>query len=189
MLDGKRIPTVVDGKTVMKYEPWADADIASFKAVVASALGITDNRGDMITIKNMEFHQEDLSSVEALMREKENRELIKNFIKYTVVGLAISLFFFIVVRPFIQWVTDNTVETVEDFLPKTLEELEKVQANQKLPGLEDALPQIEEKLNPEKIEGNMLREKIVSLVEGNPSKAAQILHEMIHTNESDKQIA
>ena len=189
MVDGKRVPTTVDGVTTMKYEPWSDADIANFQAVVASALGISDKRGDQITIKNMEFHQEDLSSIEALMREKENRELIKNFIKYTVVGLAISLFFFIVVRPFIQWVTDNTVETVEDFLPKTLEELEKVQANQKLPGLEDALPQIEEKLNPEKIEGNMLREKIVSLVEGNPSKAAQILHEMIHTNESDKQIA
>lgn len=189
MVDGKRVPITADGVTTMKYEPWSDADIANFQAVVASALGISEKRGDQITIKNMEFHQEDLSSVEALMREKENRELIKNFIKYTVVGLAISLFFFIVVRPFIQWVTDNTVETVEDFLPKTLEELEKVQANQKLPGLEDALPQIEEKLNPEKIEGNMLREKIVSLVEGNPSKAAQILHEMIHTNESDKQIA
>jgi flagellar M-ring protein FliF len=78
---------------------------------------------------------------------------------------------------------------VEDFLPKTLEELERVQANQKLPGLEDALPQMEEKINPEKIEGNMLREKIISLVESNPSKAAQIIHEMIHSTESDKQIA
>ena len=48
---------------------------------------------------------------------------------------------------------------------------------------------IEEKLNPEKIEGNMLREKIVALVESNPSKAAQIVHEMIHATESDKQIA
>jgi len=137
----------------------------------------------------MEFAQEDLAAVEALMLEKEKRELWKNIVKYLAVGLVISLFFFLVVRPFIQWVTDNTVESVEDFLPKTLEELEKIQANQKLPGLEDALPQIEEKLNPEKIEGNMLRERIISLVEGNPSKAAQIIHEMIHSTESDKQIA
>ncbi|EQC44780.1 flagellar basal-body MS-ring/collar protein FliF [Bacteriovorax sp. Seq25_V] len=189
MVDGKRVPTVIDGKTVMKYEPWLEADIANFEAIVSSALGIDERSGSKITIKNMEFHQEDMESIEALMREKENRELIKNIFKYLAVGLTISLFFFIVVRPFIQWVTDNTVETVEDFLPRTLEELEKVQANQKLPGLEDALPQIEEKLNPEKIEGNMLREKIISLVEGNPGKAAQIIHEMIHNNESDKQIA
>ena len=97
--------------------------------------------------------------------------------------------FFFVIRPFIQWVTDNTVESVEDFLPKTLEELEKVQVNQKLPGLEEALPQIEEKLNPEKIEGNMLKERIISLVQEDPGKAAQIIHEMIHTGARLKDIA
>lgn len=189
MLDGKRVTQTVDGKAVTKYEPWSEADIANFQAIVASTLGIDNRRGDVITIKNMEFQQEDLAAIDALMRERENRELIKNIFKYLAIGLTISLFFFVVVRPFIQWVTDNAVETVEDFLPRTLEELEKVQANQKLPGLEDALPQIEEKLNPEKIEGNMLREKIISLVETNPGKAAQIVHDMIHSQESDKQIA
>ena len=137
----------------------------------------------------MEFAREDMSVADAMLKEQANRELIKNIVKYLAVGLTISLFFFLVVRPFIQWVTDNTIESVEDFLPRTLEELEKVQANQRLPGLEDALPQIEEKLNPEKIEGNMLREKIIALVENNPGKAAQIIQEMIHANESDKQIA
>jgi len=94
-----------------------------------------------------------------------------------------------VVRPFIQWLTENSVESIEDFLPKTIEELEKIQANQRLPGLEDVLPSIEDKLNPEKIEGNMLREKIISLVEANPAKAAQVVHEMIHTSETQKEIA
>ena len=70
-----------------------------------------------------------------------------------------------------------------------LHALEKIQANQRLPGLEDVLPTIEDKLNPEKIEGSMLREKIISLVESNPGKAAQVVHEMIHTAESQKEIA
>ena len=83
----------------------------------------------------------------------------------------------------------SLVEKFDGEVPQTLEELEKIQANQKLPGLEDALPQIEEKMNPEKIEGNMLREKIVSLVESNPAKAAQVIHSMIHQTDSDKQIA
>ena len=48
---------------------------------------------------------------------------------------------------------------------------------------------IEEKLNPEKIEGNLLREKIVQLVQDNPSKAAQIVHEMIHSDHNSKEIA
>lgn len=198
MVDGKRVPVldengvaVVDeyGRAQTKYERWSEEDLANFSAIVSSTIGINAKRGDQLTIKNMEFAQEDLAAMDAAMRERENRELLKNIMKYLAVGLTISLFFFLVVRPFIQWVTDNTVETVEDFLPKTLEELEKVQANQKLPGLEDALPQIEEKLNPEKIEGNMLREKIISLVEANPGKAAQIIHEMIHSTESNKEIA
>jgi flagellar M-ring protein FliF len=198
MIDGKKIPMMnddgtpvldKDGQQVMKYEAWSEADLNNFKEIVSSAIGFSEKRGDSIVIRNMEFAQEDLARVEALMREREVREFIRNLIKYLAIGLTISLFFFLVVRPFVQWVTDNTVESVEDFLPRTLEELEKVQANQKLPGLEDALPQIEEKINPEKIEGNMLREKIISLVESNPGKAAQIVHEMIHSTESDKQIA
>lgn len=198
MIDGKRIAVLGEdgapqldkaGNPIMKYEKWSEADLANFSQIVASTLGTSDKRGDKLVIKNMEFAREDMSLADAMLKEQANRELIRNIVKYLAVGLTISLFFFLVVRPFIQWVTDNTIETVEDFLPRTLEELEKVQANQRLPGLEDALPQIEEKLNPEKIEGNMLREKIIALVENNPGKAAQIIHEMIHASESDKQIA
>lgn len=198
MIDGKRIPVIGEdgipqldknGNAIMKYEKWSESDLQNFAQIVASTLGTSDKRGDKLVIKNMEFAREDMSVADAMLKEQANRELIRNIVKYLAVGLTISLFFFLVVRPFIQWVTDNTIETVEDFLPRTLEELEKVQANQRLPGLEDALPQIEEKLNPEKIEGNMLREKIIALVENNPGKAAQIIHEMIHSSESDKQIA
>jgi flagellar M-ring protein FliF len=130
-----------------------------------------------------------LAEIEAIMRARENREILKNVTKYLMIGALITLFFFMVVRPFIQWLTENTVESIEDFLPRTLEELEKIQANQKLPGLEDVLPSIEDKLNPEKIEGNMLREKIIALVEQNPSKAAQVVHDMIHSAEGQKEIA
>ena len=198
MIDGKRVPVLgEDGKPVlneygkkkMQYEKWTNEEIADFKGIVASAIGLDLKRGDNIVIKNMEFAKEDLDAIDAMMKENQRNELLKNVTKYLVVGLVIALFFFLVVRPFIQWITDNTVESVEDFLPRTLEELEKIQANQKLPGLEDALPQIEEKLNPEKIEGNMLREKIISLVEANPGKAAQVLQELIHSTESNREIA
>lgn len=198
MIDGKRIPSfdkkdmpILDknGKQISVYEKWSEANLENFKSIIISSIGIDIKRGDQIIIKNMEFAQEDFSNADALLAIKQNKEFIKSLVKYITIGLIISLFFFIVIRPFIQWVTDNTVESIEDFLPKTLEELEKIQINQKLPGLEDALPQIEEKLNPEKIEGNILKERIVALVESNPSKAAQIVHEMIHTVELDKKIA
>lgn len=198
MIDGKRIPVLdKDGKVLLsddgipttKYEPWSDAEISNFKAIVASAIGISPARGDEIVIKNMQFAKEDLSEAEAILRQRENREIVKNLTKYLMIGVLISLLFLVVVRPFIQWVTENTVESIEDFLPKTIEELEKIQANQKLPGLEDALPTIEDKMNPEKIEGNMIRERIINLVEANPAKAAQVVHDMIHAQDTNKEIA
>lgn len=198
MVDGKKAPVLgedgvplvnEDGVTVTKYQAWSEEELQNFQQIVASALGINLNRGDKIVIKNMQFAKEDLSEMDAIMRERENRELMKNITKYLMIGAIISLFFFIVVRPFIQWLTENSVESIEDFLPKTIEELEKLQANQRLPGLEDVLPSLEDKLNPEKIEGNMLREKIISLIESNPGKAAQVVHEMIHSADTHKEIA
>jgi flagellar M-ring protein FliF len=35
----------------------------------------------------------------------------------------------------------------------------------------------------------MLREKIISLVEANPGKAAQVVHDMIHAADTNKEIA
>jgi flagellar M-ring protein FliF len=198
MVDGKKVPVLAkdgtpmvndDGIPVTKYQAWTQEELSNFSQIVGSALGINQTRGDKLVIKNMEFAKEDLTEMEAIMRARENRELMKNVTKYLMIGAIITLFFFMVVRPFIQWLTENSVESIEDFLPKTIEELEKIQANQRLPGLEDVLPTIEDKLNPEKIEGNMLREKIISLVEQNPAKAAQVIHDIIHSSDAQKEIA
>ena len=198
MVDGKKVPVLGkdgnpmfndDGISVTKYQAWSEEELNNFSQIVGSSLGINQTRGDKLVIKNMEFAKEDLSEMEAIMRARENRELMRNIAKYLIVGAIITLFFFMVVRPFIQWLTENSVESIEDFLPKTIEELEKIQANQRLPGLEDVLPSLEDKLNPEKIEGNMLKEKIISLIEQNPGKAAQIVHDMIHSTDAHKEIA
>jgi len=198
MVDGKKVPVLGkdgapmlndDGVSVTKYQAWSEEELSNFSQIVSSSLGINQTRGDKLVIKNMEFAKEDLSEMEAIMRARENRELMRNIAKYLIIGAIISLFFFMVVRPFIHWLTENSVESIEDFLPKTIEELEKIQANQRLPGLEDVLPSLEDKLNPEKIEGNMLKEKIISLIEQNPAKAAQIVHDMIHSTDAHKEIA
>ena len=198
MVDGKKVRVLnengtpvlnADGIPETKYQAWSEEELQNFQQIVSSALGINSNRGDKVVIKNMEFAKEDLSEMEALMRARENRELVKNITKYLTIGVILTLFIFMVVRPFILWLTENSVENIEDFLPRTIEELEKIQANQRLPGMEDVIPSIEDRLNPEKIEGNMLREKIVQLIEANPAKAAQVVHEMIHSADTNKEIA
>ena len=197
MLDSKQIPvldedggTVMDagGVTRMMSEPWSEVDIEKFRSIVASSIGIDLSRGDSIVIRNMEFATEDLSAADAAMKQRERQALLRNIIKYVTIGLIMTLFFLIVVRPFIRWVTENNIESIEDLLPKTVEELEGIQSRQKLPGLEDTLPNIEEKLNPTKIEGNMLKEKIAALVESDPVKAAQVIREVLYESDEDKKV-
>ena len=75
---------------------------------------------------------------------------------------------------------ENTTESVDSFLPQTIEELEKMQRNATLPGLEEAVPVLPEKVDPEKVEGEMIKEKIVTMVDANPHKAALILKDWLH---------
>ena len=188
VLDPKGNPVMnSNGLPKTQSAPWTQGELDNFKDIVSSTLGIDPLRGDSITIRNMEFAKEDLSVSEILMKQRENRALLRNIIKYVTIGLIMTLFFFIVVRPFIMWVTENNIESVEDFLPKTIEELEKVQENQKLPGLEDAIPEIKERLNPEKIEKEVLKEKVLNLIDSDPVKAADIVSEMIHLSDSNSE--
>jgi flagellar M-ring protein FliF len=91
-----------------------------------------------------------------------------------------GFFFVFVVRPFIKWITENTTDSVDTFLPQTVEELEKIQKQQTaLPGLEEIVPILPDKLDPEKVEGEMIKEKIVTLIDTNPKKAAMILRDWI----------
>lgn len=99
MVDGKRIPMLAkegmpmvneEGVTMTKYGAWSEDELQNFQQIVASALNINVARGDKLVIKNMEFAKEDLSEIEAIMRARENRELIKNLTKYLMIGALIT---------------------------------------------------------------------------------------------------
>lgn len=180
VVDGKPVKTTdKDGKVLAKSEPWAPEKLKEFEGIVSSALGLDIKRGDTIQIKNMEFSREDFDEAEKLVQETERRAYFKNLIVYSVIAMLIILFFVFVVRPFIKWITENTTDSVDTFLPQTVEELEKIQKQQVLPGLEEIVPVLPEKLDPEKVEGEMIKEKIVTLIDTNPKKAAMILRDWI----------
>lgn len=162
------------------YQKWSDEKLAEFKAIVASSVGLDMKRGDIIEIKNIEFRKEDLQDADAQIAAYERRKMVTHVVQYGVIGLIIALFFFFAVRPFIRWLTDNTVENMESFLPRTIEELEKMQGEEELDQIEEAMPVIVDKVDPEKIEGEMIREKVITLIENNSQKAAMILHEWVH---------
>ncbi len=160
--------------------------LAEFRSIVANAVGWDKDRDPPIEVKSLAFFKEDLEAAGKALAAADRQKMINNLAQWGAIGLIFSLFFLFVVRPFIKWVTENTVESVEDFLPQTLEELEKAQAKQVAQSLEDILPEIEEKVDPEKVQSEMLKEKVLSLVNDNPHKASQVLHEWISEKPVDK---
>ncbi|MBC7690455.1 MAG: flagellar M-ring protein FliF [Methylotenera sp.] len=181
MMDGKQTRTpAADGKFETKSEAWSAEKLKEFEDIVASTVGLDRKRGDILEIKTMEFKQEDFLEAELVLKEKERKSYIQNIVLYSVIGVTIVLFFLLVVRPFIKWITENTIDSVDTFLPQTLEELERMQKNAILPGLEEAIPVLPDRVDPEKVEGEMIKEKIITLVDSNPHKAALILKDWLH---------
>lgn len=180
VLDGKQVKVEQDGKTVAKTQPWSPEQIKEFESVVSKGLGLDPKRGDTLDIKNMEFTQVDFEEAQRMIDDAERKGYLRNLVMYGVIGLVIALFFFFVVRPFMKWVTENTIDSVDSFLPQTIEELERMQKNQSLPGLEETLPVLPDRMDPEKVEGEMIKEKIITLVDSNPHKAALILRDWLH---------
>lgn len=177
------VSVLVDGVTSQKKndkgedeEAWAPRtpeELAKFESIVKNAIGFSDQRGDAVKIETMRFEKEDFSESEKWMTTLERKKLMNSLLKWILLGGVISLFFFMVIRPFMRWVTDSFQDSVDDLLPRTIEELEELQSvDNSLPGMSSALPILEESLDPDKAESELLRERIMTLMEKDEEKAA-----------------
>ncbi len=180
LVDGKQVHTTgAEGKVETKSEAWSTEKVKEFEAIVTGALALDKKRGDTLEVKNMDFVLEDFEEAQRILDQTANRAYMKNMIVYSIIGMVILLFFFFVVRPYIGWVTENTTDSVDTFLPQTIEELEKIQRSSTMAALDEVVPDLPDRLDPEKVEGEMIREKIVTLVDNSPQKASLILKEWL----------
>lgn len=174
MVDGVMRPvTGEDGTVRQEWVPRSADELARFETLVKNAIGFNAARGDDVKIESIKFQREDFSEADALLTHMERRRLIHALFKWSLLGLSLAMFFFIVVRPFMRWITDSFQDIVEDMLPRTIEELEELQSvDNSLPGMSGALPVLEDSLDPDKAESELLKERIMSLMENDDEKAA-----------------
>lgn len=177
------IAVVVDGVVTHKpndkgeeqdvYTPRSKEELAQYETLIKGAIGFNEARGDSVKVENIAFMKEDFTDAEKIMTTLERKKLMNALLKWVLLALALGLFFFIVIRPFMRWVTDSFQDSVEDMLPRTIEELEELQSvDNTLPGMSSALPILEESLDPDKAESELLKERIMSLMEKDEEKAA-----------------
>ncbi len=165
--------TNADGVVEEKWTPRSAEELAKYETIVKNAIGYNAARGDSVKIENIQFQKEDFGDSEKLLTNLEKRKLLYALFYWSLLGFALALFFFIVVKPFMRWITDSFQDSVEDMLPKTIEELEELQsADNTLPGMSGSLPVLEESLDPDKAESELLKERIVNLIEQDTEKAS-----------------
>lgn len=162
-----------DGNTTEQWTARSPEEMKKIEQIVKSTMGFNAQRGDQVTVENIAFQKEDFSEAERLLTTLERKKLLHSLMKWLILSLSLGLFFFVVVRPFMRWITDSFQDSVEDMLPKTIEELEELQSvDNSLPGMSGALPVLEESLDPDKAESELLKERIMNLMELDGEKAA-----------------
>ena len=166
-----------DGKPTTQWEPRSAEEIAKYESLVKNAIGYNAARGDSVKIESIQFKPEDFAESEALLTSLEKKKLVQSLFKWGLLGFALLLFFFLVIRPFMQWVTDSFTDSVEDMLPRTIEELEELQSvDNTLPGLSGVLPTIQDTIDPDKVESELLKDRIMNLVTKDEEKATSAIN-------------
>jgi flagellar M-ring protein FliF len=162
-----------DGTSESKWIPRSSEELQKYETLVKNAVGFNAARGDSVKIENIQFQSEDFSEAERLLTNLERRKFLHALFKWAVFAFSLGLFFFIVIRPFMQWITDSFQDSVEEMLPRTIEELEELQSvDNTLPGMQSALPVLQESIDPEKAESELLKDRIMTLMQKDEEKAA-----------------
>ncbi|MBK9323180.1 MAG: flagellar M-ring protein FliF [Bdellovibrionaceae bacterium] len=162
-----------DGTVEVKYLPRSAEELQKYESLVKNAIGFNAARGDNVKIENIQFQAEDFTESDKLLTNLERKKFIHALFKWALLGFTLVLFFFIVVRPFMQWITDSFQDSVEEMLPRTIEELEELQSvDNTLPGMSSALPVLQESIDPEKAESELLKDRIMGIMTGDEEKAS-----------------
>lgn len=177
IVDGVMQSTTKDDGTVEnKWVPRSQEELQKYETLIKSAVGFNASRGDTVKIESIQFAEEDFSDAGRLLTNLEVRRTVQGIFKWTMMAFALGLFFMIIIRPFMQWVTDSFRDSVDDMLPKTIEELEELQSvDNTLPGMSAALPMLEESVDPDKAESELLKDRILEIMNKDDEKASNAL--------------
>lgn len=172
LVDGVEKVITENGESKTQWAPRAPEEIQKYETLVKNAIGFSTNRGDSVKIENIQFLAEDFTESDKILTTLEKRKLLHSLFKWALLGFIFALFFFVVIRPFMQWITDSFQDSVEDMLPRTIEELEELQSvDNTLPGMTSALPVLEESIDPDKAESELLKDRIMAIMQQDEEKA------------------
>ena len=183
LINQKKVETVNDqGETVIETEPYTEEELQEFRDVVASALGIKPERGDQVTIRQVQFWQPEQRGPGGQMLDGPwpwSRVLRWGLI-FATLGLIAWLLFgirrqmrgdqpgLVLDSPFGDeqevFSEGQMSSELEDMSKEELQDLKNKEENEAIPALESKKYDLDE---------------IVNMVEIKPEKAAKIVRSML----------
>jgi len=116
-----------EGKEKLEFAPRPEEEMKRLTELIKKAVGFSAERKDQIEVANIPFRS-DLDNTEKLMPQ-DRKDLYLKIGHYALVGIGVLLFFFLILRPLIQWLTSEpTFEANGDLatlLPSGVIELER----------------------------------------------------------------
>ncbi len=162
-----------DGTSSKQWVPRDEEDLQRFETLIKNVIGFDQTRGDSISMESFQFKEENFVEADKLVKTLHREKLLRFVASWLLAGFGLVLIFFLLVKPFVRWVTDSFHDSIEDMLPKTIEELEELHGvDNALPGMTSAMPILEEPVDPEKAESEILRERIMAIMEEDEEKAS-----------------
>ena len=182
-----------------QYEPLSQSDLDALTSLASRAIGIDPQRGDAITVENLQFKQTQIDEAQQKMSKIEQYiqtyiAPFGNIIKYVVVLIILFVLYKKVITPFAQKMLEVTKE--EDELEKPAINLDEEEDEDLVEKVQTMRKKVEEQLgvaegfNEEDLKYEVLLEKIKDMVEENAEEIAGLLQALlIEENENTKDIA
>jgi len=191
IVDGKYKEAVdADGKATgdMEYVPLANTDLEALSSLVSRSIGIDESRGDVITVRNLQFKRE-----RGIIKETSMDRFVEfsqvylapfsGLFKYIFVLIILLILYKKVISPFAERMLEITAEDEEFDKPELdIEDdedenlVEKVQLMRKK--VEDQLG-VGENFNEDELKYDVLLEKVKAMAEDNPEEIAALLQTLL----------
>ncbi|MDP8237832.1 MAG: flagellar basal-body MS-ring/collar protein FliF [Candidatus Hatepunaea meridiana] len=96
LVNGK-VTTTTDnsGKDVSEYTPRSNDELAQIATLVKSAAGYSENRGDIVEVRNLQFDRSAIETDNEYFVKAEKREMMMGMITKLIIGIGVLMAFFL----------------------------------------------------------------------------------------------
>lgn len=131
LLDGKYETVEENGEQLRKYFPLPTNTLSNIGALVKNALGIAEERGDSLEVKNLQFSDNEISVAEVMEKQNPYMQILMDNISFIVTIFTFMMFALIVLKK-MRTRVHHQVARIEQGLPAEAQSSEKYMTKDKI---------------------------------------------------------